>query len=474
MRPDRRGALVGLAAAILAASLIEGGWALGGGWPLRLAALGLWAGVTAFLWGARPLTPLATPSYLLPSLALFLYSLIPALYVFAALGGPIAILPDDPPSLARTIQPLAIEPQTARRAVQSAAELMILRFAVLGLAVASLLGGPRAPDLRPELPRPAIVAATAVGGVVAALIFAAAVATTTDSPGSRWAAEARTVMPALYLLALGQLLLWLAVARRRVAVVALLAVLAAAPLLAHGAVKVVTLGIAALTLVLLFSPAIPGRWRAAAGIAAVLLAVSGQAALMAQRMHIWDHPDPVGALVSWLPGKYVYRQSETVYCLANVLREDAAGPGKSLSQLGSLAAALVPRTLWPGKPSLSNGGDYALRYCGREISITSHSSSISLVGEPLMFAGPAGAWITLATLLALLAGLSRHAVRLGPATPAVLAITPWLIDFDQPATLYLAIAGKTGLAAGAAMLALAWAARRGRDPDPSAGSAACR
>lgn len=447
---------VALAAIVLAASFIGGWWDIAGGWPLRLAALAVWVAVTVSLLGPRPVTPFATPSYLLPSLALFLYVLIPAAFVSLVLGGAVAIGPDDPPSLVR--QGLLIEPNTAVRAVHSVAELLILRFAVLGLAVVAMVGR-RAGSAKPAAsPSFRALGVVAMVGIVAAILYAVAVSASWAGAAPRWAVEARTVAPVLYLLALSQLTLWCISYRRRAILLASLPVLAGSALLAHGAVKAVTLGVAVLVLVVLFSPSIPPRWRIAAAIGAVSLAIVGQTALLMQRVPANFRADPAGTIASWLPGKYVYRQAETTYCLAHVLREDQAGPDKTVTGLTALVASLVPRVLWPEKPALSNGGAYAVRYCGRdanEVAAVQHSSSITLLGEPIILAGPAGAWLSIAALLAILALLSRHAVALGRGTPAILAVSPWLIDFDQPAALYLANGVKLGLVAAIAVTAIA-------------------
>lgn len=147
--------------------------------------------------------------------------------------------------------------------------------------------------------------------------------------------------------------------------------------------------------------------------------------------------------------KAVWRQTETGYCLGNVLRTHRNERFDVSRQLFWLKG-LVPRLLWPGKPNLSLGGEYAARYCRLHVktsALKGHSASITLLGQPMIHGGWAGLVFHVGLLLAALAAIER--INADPvALPGVLsaALLPWLIDFDQDFALYVANAVKFTLA----------------------------
>lgn len=130
--------------------------------------------------------------------------------------------------------------------------------------------------------------------------------------------------------------------------------------------------------------------------------------------------------------KLVERQAETVYCLNFVLKKEADGHSPFYE-----LQALVPRVLWPDKPSLSSGSDYAARYCGL-LPGQQHSASVTLLGEPLARAGWAGLAVAAMLLAVLWSAATQGARRGGAAAVATMALTPYLVDFDQLFAMYLA------------------------------------
>lgn len=144
--------------------------------------------------------------------------------------------------------------------------------------------------------------------------------------------------------------------------------------------------------------------------------------------------------------KGVWRQTETGYCLENVLKAHADKPIKMLEQL-FWVEALVPRSLWPDKPSLSLGKEYAVKYCKKKPSeVGWHSSSITLLGQPVIKGGIVGLILHAGILLLALAAVEKYnANRRDLSTAFVVAMLPWLIDFDQDFSMYIANAVKFSL-----------------------------
>ncbi len=142
-----------------------------------------------------------------------------------------------------------------------------------------------------------------------------------------------------------------------------------------------------------------------------------------------------------LDGKFILRQMETGDCFMSVIKTHWRDPFIASKQLFWLKG-LVPRTLWPDKPNLSLGRDYATRYCRFAIK-NEHSSSITLLGQPVIQGGWPGLLLHGGALLAALGGLAwlgRDPRSLSSLT--VVALLPWLIDFDQDFALYVANAVK--------------------------------
>ena len=108
------------------------------------------------------------------------------------------------------------------------------------------------------------------------------------------------------------------------------------------------------------------------------------------------------------------------------------------------AFAVVPRVLWPEKPSLSRGTKFAEEYCGfaSEPGV-SNDHSVTLMGEPIIEAGTVGLVTAQAFLAILLVVVTAVLLRNRPTGHiAMAALLPWLVDFDQNFSMYFANATK--------------------------------
>jgi len=160
--------------------------------------------------------------------------------------------------------------------------------------------------------------------------------------------------------------------------------------------------------------------------------------------------------------KGVWRQTETGYCFANVLA-DHGGQSFDLARQGFWLVGLIPRVLWPGKPSLSLGRTYAKRYCRLKLNPSStHSASITLLGQPVIHGGWTGLFVHVGLLLLALAAVERlNADPRALRGAVVAALLPYLVDFDQDFALYVANAVKFTLVMGVLFLPAAAIERRG-------------
>ncbi len=157
------------------------------------------------------------------------------------------------------------------------------------------------------------------------------------------------------------------------------------------------------------------------------------------------HANPASMIGYVARAKIVLRQAETRYCFQRVIDKHWQQPFTTAEQMFWLKG-LVPRVLWPEKPSLSLGRDYSWYYCGSNVK-NENSSSITLLGQPVIRGGEIGLLLHGGLLIVGLGGVTwfgRKRDRLSAVT--VVALLPWLIDFDQDFALYVANAVKFLLA----------------------------
>jgi hypothetical protein len=150
--------------------------------------------------------------------------------------------------------------------------------------------------------------------------------------------------------------------------------------------------------------------------------------------------------------KLIWRQTDTMYCFKNVIEAHLNEPF-TFSKQFFWVKGIVPRSLWPEKPNLSLGSTYKSKYCRLSVNDLMpyyderHSSSITLLGQPIIQGGVKSLILHVGIFFVILSGitfLSRDAFSL--TTMSIAALLPWLIDFDQDFTMYIANAAKFFLA----------------------------
>jgi len=93
------------------------------------------------------------------------------------------------------------------------------------------------------------------------------------------------------------------------------------------------------------------------------------------------------------------------------------------------------------------GKEYAVDYCSKKPRhVGYHSSSITLLGQPIIHGGMIGLVFHAGFLLLGLAAIERFNAN-PAALPAamIVALLPWLMDFDQDFAMYIANAVKFAL-----------------------------
>jgi hypothetical protein len=151
------------------------------------------------------------------------------------------------------------------------------------------------------------------------------------------------------------------------------------------------------------------------------------------------------AVVNAVLYKLILRQASTGNCLRGVL--NAHEHSGDFASAFYFVSAVVPRYLWPEKPSLSRGAEYSTLYCenGDQLPERPHSASITLLGEPIIHAGLAGLGVASLVLLAILSIMTISSLSSPLGALAMLALLPWIVDFDQHFALYIANLAKAGL-----------------------------
>lgn len=427
MRVNNKPALAVASVLLIMATFVPEVWSGGSVWAIRGASICLWAGTTWTLARCRHGRPLLVgPIYLLPTIAVFFYSFVPAVY------------------LAVFVKILQIEPVNptvgiALQAIDGQGELWIIRFAVLGLMCAIFTGTRFSPSPRPV---PFVERWIQIGGIVAAMGYIASHIVIRGP----LATEVAFASLALFTYALA----WqgLAAAERRLAVGVRLFVLVALciPVMYAGGTKSVAIIGAACLLLLIISPNTSRRLR--------LLLISGLVvapAILALGLHVLRDPNAIPRLFTManikqqITHKVIFRQTETVFCLNNAI-SDVSVEKETLY----FGRAVVPRLLWPEKPTLSVGTVFALRYCGYKASdispIRPHSSSVTLLGEPYINGGAKGETAAVLVLCLGLGALTRLWNHGHPAlAAAVLGLSQWTLDFDQHFAMALANFVKSAL-----------------------------
>ena len=133
--------------------------------------------------------------------------------------------------------------------------------------------------------------------------------------------------------------------------------------------------------------------------------------------------------------KVIWRQMETGYCLHNVVKQHGDNRFDLANQFFWIEI-LVPRDIWNDKQNFSLGSAYAHQYCGMPKG-GYHSASITLLGQPIIKGGFAGALVHGAILVCLLTlgGVLAQVSLAGRIF--IMALLPWWFDFDQDFSLYV-------------------------------------
>lgn len=138
--------------------------------------------------------------------------------------------------------------------------------------------------------------------------------------------------------------------------------------------------------------------------------------------------------------KTIWRQLETGNCFRIVVNQHEDDKFEWHKQLFWIQA-LIPRIIWPDKENLSLGTYYEIKYCDlkSDRTLSRHSASITLLGQPMIKGGDWGLILHGGILLIGLGALTLIA-RFDPGLGSVyvMALLPWWIDFDQDYALYVA------------------------------------
>lgn len=380
------------------------------------------------------------PFFLLAAISLCFYSLLP---------WAITLMPDRFAGNLTALPPLATRPY-----IGTTADRFVVAFSAVNLTLAVIVAGRIGmPKLRPILPGPRTLAAVLVLIVVLA---GAWVASQRLLPPASWASKQilDAFPPLMAALAALAFLDSLARGETRAAGVlffTLAVFLALFPFI--GAMKTGMFLAAAMTVLFAVMTKSPAR------VAAVLGLFALAAGLILANFQVVRNPGiDAHSKIDVLVSKAGIRQMETGYCLNKIIDLAAAGKSRDDSPLYFIRG-MVPRILWPNKPTLSDTGAFAGDFCFN--SRNGHSFSMTLMGEPLLRAG-SGGLAAAAAFFVLAHGLILLGVaRAGPAgAVALLALAPWLADFDQFFALYWANALKMFLYMLPVLAAAALSARR--------------
>lgn len=409
-------------------------------WFFRLATLLCFISSIYITYRVQGGVGFLSPPLLLGGLALFLYSLVPALVLTMTWGGGATVPEGVDSAFIRGLPGIhRLDVAAALRGMDSPAEWWVLRFVVLmGLvAILATVGGSGAARSFPRIRLRAVVVLGLAADALALVWRWGGGGIPTEQLGL-----IQSFGPVLSTVAL--MLALAAVLRRQrggLPVLLILAVCSLAQLAING--KIAGLALAVVFLALAGSHP-SRRLRLACGLVVLAVPVLSSAGINYARKGSDAFYEGMRNLVE---AKLVYRQAETLYCLRFALADD---PGAMAGGPLFFAGAVVPRMLWPDKPALSKGDVYAERYCGwpaEEVRFSKHSAAITLLGEPWVHGGVVGMAAALLLMSMVLWAAARLLFRRGAQGIAVLAVLPWLIDFDQGVAIWFAHAVKFGLTA---------------------------
>jgi hypothetical protein len=191
-------------------------------------------------------------------------------------------------------------------------------------------------------------------------------------------------------------------------------------------------------------------------VAGVVIASIILSALIRPRLPGYTHKT-LAYIEAKLVSKLAFRQGVSGNCLNRIVNRYAgterAGPFYFLY-------AVVPRAIWPEKPILSRGNEYARKYCGEGNVDPRHSESITLIGEPILSAGTKGLIIAEMFLAALLGGAAMVGLSGGLGRLILLtAMLPWLVTFEQHFAQYVGNVAKMFLIMLIVLALVSWAVR---------------
>lgn len=366
---------------------------------------------------------LLSPLFLIATQAVVFYSIVPSLVVF---------LPDSVKSPGMVIWP--------RTALGGAAEALILTFSMVLLMLLCVLPlwcrKPVASELSKGL-RFGAGAFLAVGIGVSVLHYV-----------GRLEFVSNNIINLLQPI-LSTLIVILAVEagrHRRLIWAVVVSVLPVSVLMSVGIAKVPLYLLVGLAWMMLLSRAADGRRLISLTLAVALGLVALTSINLARgKLDIGNGINGVArTMLQSLSGKLFDRQLESMYCLENVVNRDW---DKGWHNPVYFLQALIPRQLWTEKPSLSIGDQIWRNYCAFDVDavVPSHSGSITLIGEPIMYGGGFGFFVAVIALLVLLMAISLFMVRHPKSGQIfIFSMLPWIVDFDQIFAIYWANIFKLG------------------------------
>ncbi len=131
-----------------------------------------------------------------------------------------------------------------------------------------------------------------------------------------------------------------------------------------------------------------------------------------------------------LTSKLVHRQTTSAHCLDGIYKKHRSAES---TDPFFFITAIVPRALWPEKPILSRGSEYAEKYCNQVgAAKLQHSESITLLGEPLLNGGILGVFIA-QLCITIFFFIATRSLGSGQSVQIIFvaALLPWLATFEQ-------------------------------------------